>query len=57
MATESSRASARRARHGPAGGGVRDQEESPAFIMNIPDQTPMRAAGATPAAVLGEVVG
>ncbi len=42
---------------GPVGGGVRDQEESPAFIMNTPDRTPMRAAGATPFAFLGEVVG
>jgi hypothetical protein len=39
------------------GGGIRDQEESPAFIMNTPPVTTMRAAGATPVAFLGTVVG
>jgi hypothetical protein len=44
------------------GGGIRDQEESPAFIMNTPAhpstrQSSTRAVGTAPVAFLGTVVG
>jgi hypothetical protein len=44
------------------GGGIRDQEESPVFIMNTPAhssirQTSTHAVDAAPVAFLGTVVG
>ena len=42
---------------GPVGGGTRDQEESPAFIMNKPAETLTSATGADLDVFLDEVVG